>query len=81
VRDATHAVCMQFIWPIKAGYRIAYLDAAYNETIIARSARDYAWIMARTPTLSPQEYRRLVAREEILGYDVEPLRAVAQRCP
>ena len=40
---------MQFIWPIKAEYVISYLDAGYSETIIARSKRDYAWIMARTP--------------------------------
>jgi apolipoprotein D and lipocalin family protein len=80
VRDASHALWgMQFIWPLKAEYRIAYLDAAYSETIIARSARDYVWIMARTPTLTPEDYRRLVATVEKLGYEVGKLRAVPQR--
>ena len=31
---------MQFIWPIRAEYLIAYLDESYSETIIARNARD-----------------------------------------
>jgi apolipoprotein D and lipocalin family protein len=35
---------MQFIWPIKAEYLIAYVDEQYTRTIIARNARDYVWI-------------------------------------
>ncbi|MGI9130751.1 MAG: lipocalin family protein, partial [Candidatus Methylopumilus sp.] len=38
---------MQFIWPIKAQYKIIYLDDAYQNTIIARDDRDYVWIMSR----------------------------------
>jgi len=53
---------MQFIWPVRAEYVIAYVDAGYQETIVARSKRDYAWIMARTPTLPPQRYQALQAR-------------------
>jgi apolipoprotein D and lipocalin family protein len=53
VRDPVHhsAWAMQFLWPIKAEYLIAELDPAYRETIIARSDRDYLWIMARTPAI------------------------------
>ena len=38
---------MQFVWPIKAEYLIAHVDTDYTETIIARSSRDYVWIMVR----------------------------------
>ena len=38
---------MQFIWPIKADYRIVYLDDDYQYTVIGRNKRDYLWIMAR----------------------------------
>ena len=38
---------MQFIWPIKADYRIVYLDDDYQYTVIGRNSRDYVWIMAR----------------------------------
>ena len=67
---------MQFIWPIKAEYLIAYLDEAYTQTIIARNARDYVWIMARTPTISDMDYNRLILKVADLGYDIRKLRKV-----
>jgi len=70
---------MQFFWPIKAEYLIAYVDPAYTQTIIARSARDYVWIMARTPTLSADDYARLEQRVRELGYDMTQLQQVPQR--
>jgi apolipoprotein D and lipocalin family protein len=72
---------MQFIWPIKAEYVIAYVDEGYRETIIARSARDYVWIMARTPTLPAPDYAALVERVRQLGYDVSKLQPVPQKWP
>jgi apolipoprotein D and lipocalin family protein len=72
---------MQFIWPIKAEYVIAYVDDDYRQTIIARSARDYVWIMARTPSLSPPVYAALVERVRELGYDVSKLELVPQKWP
>ncbi len=80
VRDSTNAVWgMQFVWPVKAEYLIAYVSQGYTETIIARTARDYVWIMARTPTLPASEYQRLVDKVAALGYDTSKLRVVPQR--
>jgi apolipoprotein D and lipocalin family protein len=70
---------MQFIWPIKADYRIAYLDDGYTLTVIARNQRDYVWIMARTPEISDEAYAELVALIEEIGYDTSALRKVPQR--
>jgi apolipoprotein D and lipocalin family protein len=70
---------MQFVWPIKAEYVIAYVDDAYQQTIIGRSARDYVWVMARTPTISDADYDAHVSRLRELGYDVSKLRKVPQR--
>lgn len=70
---------MQFIWPIKAEYVISYLDPDYAETIIARSKRDYAWIMARTPEISEAAYAADVERLKAMGYDASKLRNVPQR--
>jgi apolipoprotein D and lipocalin family protein len=69
---------MQFIWPIKAEFVISYLDADYTETIIARSARDYVWIMARTPTIDDARYAALVKRVADMGYDTSKLVKVPQ---
>jgi len=81
VRDReTNAVWgMQFVWPIKAEYVIAHVDENYSETIIARSARDYVWIMAREPELTQGDYERLVGMVAALGYDVSELQRVPQR--
>lgn len=67
---------MQFIWPFKSQYKIAYLDAQYSQTIIARDARDYVWIMARSPDITNSEYEKLVQIVKNIGYDVTNLRKV-----
>lgn len=72
---------MQFIWPIKAQYIIAWLDPAYRMVIVARDKRDYVWIMARTPTIAEGQYELLVNRVAALGYDTSQLRRVPQQWP
>jgi len=72
---------MQFIWPFKAEYIIAYLDKDYSSTIIARNARDYVWIMARTPIIDDSQYQELTATVAKLGYDLSKLRIVPHQHP
>jgi apolipoprotein D and lipocalin family protein len=64
---------MQFIWPIKAEFRISYLDDDYQTTIIARNARDYVWLMARTPQIDDVEYNKLTFLIQSWGYDMSKL--------
>jgi apolipoprotein D and lipocalin family protein len=70
---------MQFLWPIKAEYRIVYLAPDYSATVIGRSKRDYVWIMARTPELPVRTYDALVAVVTTAGYDEARLVKVPQR--
>jgi apolipoprotein D and lipocalin family protein len=70
---------MQFIWPIKADYRIAYLDPDYTQTVIGREKRDYVWIMARTPKISEADYARILQFLTEQDYDVSRIRRVPQR--
>ena len=72
---------MQFVWPIKADYRITYLNGDYTQTVISRQRRDYVWIMARTPQIPPADYERLVELVEQQGYDISKLQRVPQRWP
>lgn len=67
--------------PIKAQYVVAWLKGDYSQTIIARDARDYAWIMARTPTIPATDYDALVARVVDMGYMAKNIRKVPQRWP
>ena len=72
---------MQFFWPIQAEYVIVAVDDSYVQTIIGRSKRDYAWVMARTPTISEQDYAAALEKLQALGYTLEGLRKVPQRWP
>jgi apolipoprotein D and lipocalin family protein len=81
VRDtASNAIWdMQFVWPIKADYRISYLAPDYSVTIITRAKRDYLWIMARTPTIPDAAYEQMLSLAKSYGYDMQKLRKVPQR--
>jgi apolipoprotein D and lipocalin family protein len=70
---------MQFIWPIKADYRVVYLNDNYSQTIIGRKKRDYVWIMARTPVIADTDYQHLIQVVAKLGYDISKLNKVPQR--
>ena len=70
---------MQFIWPIKADYRIVYLDKDYQHTIIGRQQRDYVWIMARTPHIPDRVYTELETFVASLGYDPGRLEKTHQK--
>jgi apolipoprotein D and lipocalin family protein len=72
---------MQFIWPIKSDYRIIYLTDDYSVTIIGRNKRDYVWLMAREPQLSPERYAEAVEVIRAAGYDVARLQRVPQQWP
>jgi apolipoprotein D and lipocalin family protein len=72
---------MQFIWPIKADYRIVYVSPDYQRTIIGRQKRDNVWIMARTPQISAAELDDLRTRVARESYDMSQLQLVPQRWP
>ncbi len=72
---------MQFIWPIKADYRIVYVSDDYTRTIIGRERRDYAWIMARTPQIAESEYRALLDILQAEGYDISRVQRAPQQWP
>ncbi len=70
---------MQFIWPIKAEFIIAHLSDDYQNTIIARNARDYIWIMARTPEVDQATYQNLIKLSVNMGYKPDLIQRVPQR--
>ena len=83
VSEADPAVWgMKFYWwqgPFRFEYLVIHVDPEYRETVIGRSARDYVWVMARTPTISDADWDRLTAIVKDAGYDPAKLRRVPQR--
>lgn len=80
-RDTNATWGMRFFWFYEAEYLIAHLDEDYQETIVARTARDYAWIMTRDPNPGEERLAELEARLVELGYDTSELRRVPQSWP
>lgn len=77
VNTATNAEwAMQFAWPVKADYKIVYLDEDYQQTIVARDQRDYVWILARSPNISATDFDALLTRVRHMGYDINLVRRV-----
>lgn len=72
---------MQFIWPFKGQYKIAFVEPDYSATIVARDKRDYVWLMARTPQISEAAYARYEKMIADMGYDVAKIRKVPQQWP
>lgn len=72
---------VQVFWPIKAQYIVAWLKSDYSQVIVGRDARDYTWIMARTPTISPADYDALMEKVKVMGYPVDKIRKVPQSWP
>lgn len=73
---------MKFRWwqgPLLLEYLVVHLDEGYTEAVIGRSARDYVWVMARTPSLPDADRERLLGIVKDLGYDLSRLRMVPQR--
>jgi apolipoprotein D and lipocalin family protein len=73
---------MKFYWwqgPFRLEYLVVHVDPEYRETVIGRSARDYVWVMARTPTVAEADWARLTGIVKDAGYDPAKLRKVPQR--
>lgn len=70
---------MRFVWPIKADYRIVFLREDYSLTVIGRNKRDFVWIMARTPTISDEDYQQMLDLVESMGYDMSKVEKVPQK--
>lgn len=80
ISDESNAIWgMQFIWPIKADYRIIYLNEDYSVTVIGRNKRDYVWVMAREPAISDTEYQAILSMLESVGYDLGEVQLVPQK--
>ena len=72
---------MRFFGPFEFEYLVAHLDADYSETIVARTKRDYVWIMTRDAVISDERMDALTARLVDMGYDTSKLRRVPQQWP
>lgn len=69
---------MSFFGPVWSGYNIIQLDADYRHAMVAGDTRDYLWILAREPVLSPPVLQPLLARAGEQGFDTSRVMLVDQ---
>jgi len=72
---------VHLFWLLRAQYIVAWLAPDYSAVIVARDARDYMWMMARTPQIPTDEYRRMLMKVQAMGYDLSRVRKSPQRWP
>ncbi len=72
---------VHLFWFLRLQYIVAWLAPNYSRVIVARDARDYVWLMARTPHISRHDYAAMVARVAAMGYNVSKLRKSPQHWP
>ena len=58
-------------------YWVIDLDPAYQLVAVSEPRREYLWVLSRTPAVDEEVYRRLLARLEARGFDLQRL----QRSP
>ena len=77
--DRTNAVWdVRLAGPIAADYRIVHVNRDYSQAVIGRNRRDFAWILARTPSIESRQLFEHVRRLREQGYDSRRLRTVPQ---
>jgi apolipoprotein D and lipocalin family protein len=70
---------VHLLWVLREQYIVGWLAPDYSRVIVARDARDYVWLMARTPQISATAYRDMLTRVRAMGYDIAKIRKVPQR--
>lgn len=65
---------VSFFGPFYSSYIVVELDqTAYGYALVTSASRDYFWILAREPQLSPDLQARLLERATALGFDTRQL--------
>lgn len=78
----TASLAVTFFWPFAGGYHVFALDERdYRWAIVSGPSREYLWILAREPVVSPALRADLVARAKAAGFAVDRLIMVDQDEP
>lgn len=71
---ATNAkLTVYFFFPFGAPYWIIDLDDEYEYAVVGEPARQFLWILSRTPTLDLNTYEQILERLPEKGYDPQRL--------
>lgn len=69
---------VSFFWPFSGDYWVIDLAPDYSYAVVGHPSRQYLWILARQPYLSPEIYDGIIARLKDQGYDTARLQKTLQ---
>lgn len=69
---------LSFLPAVWGDYWVIDLDPDYRVVAVGDPARNYLWVLSRTPTLDPQVYQALLARLAAQGFDPAKLETTPQ---
>lgn len=69
---------VQFFWPFRGKYWIIDLADDYSFAVVGHPNRQYLWILSRTPTMSAETYRGILAKLERQHFDLSKLQMTPQ---
>jgi apolipoprotein D and lipocalin family protein len=72
-RETNAKLEVSFFRPFWGDYWIIELAEDYGYAVVGHPSRDYLWILARTPRLSPELYAAILRRLSEQGYDTARL--------
>lgn len=76
------SLSVTFFWPFAGGYHVFALDkAGYQYALVSGPDRDYLWLLAREPDLSPDTRQTLVDLARVKGFPVDELILVPHTPP
>ncbi|WP_138223071.1 lipocalin family protein [Nibricoccus aquaticus] len=69
---------VQFIWPLRAAYRVLELDADYRWAVVSSGDGDLIWILSRARTMDDATYTTIVEKVRSRGLGADELARVLQ---
>lgn len=67
------ALKVSFFGPFYGGYNVMAVDKEYRHALVCGPDRDYLWILARTPTISPEMKQQMLDIATRQGFPVQKL--------
>lgn len=63
-------------WPLNFSYLIIAIDLNYEWTVVGVPNQKYLWIMAITPSISPELLNKIKNEIQALGYSTDNMRMI-----
>ena len=72
---------LQFFWPFRVKYWVIDLAWDYSYAVMGRPNRTAVWILSRTPQMDVDVYNLIIAKLQLLGFNINKIAMTRQIIP